>query len=113
MDRATLDPNAVALASRVTVTVDHGNSGKYAPVRLTVKKHNGEVVTHKVDDYRGSAAMPLAAANLKEKLASCIEDTGRQAQAGAIDSCFDDVMNIERVANVQGFVRRFMMTAAT
>lgn len=97
---AVLDPRVEDLVARIAVTLDDQNTHNYAPVRLKIVTQNGAVIERFVSTYRGNVDAPLSDADLKEKLAMCIEGHGRPASSSQIDAFFDAVMNIDQCSNV-------------
>ncbi|MBI3067985.1 MAG: MmgE/PrpD family protein [Betaproteobacteria bacterium] len=103
-DSAVLDPRIRDIVSRVGVAVDGSNTGNYAPVRLKVVKGGGEVIERSVKTYRGNTDHPLSDADMKDKLAMCLEGAGLSVRARQIDSFFDAVMNVDQEPSVTAFV---------
>lgn len=95
-----LDPRVEDLTARIVVNLDADNRNNYAPIRLKVVKQDGSVIDHVVTTYRGSSDMPLSDADMKEKLAMCLEGGGREPVPSRVDTLFDAIMNIEEYPNV-------------
>jgi len=102
---AVLDPRIRPLVQKIVVSVDETNANNYAPVRLRVIRATGEVIEQRVDTYRGSIEVPLTEADLKEKLASCIEAGGHPVATAQVDRFFEALMNVESEANIAMFTR--------
>lgn len=100
---AVLDPRIAALVRRISVVVDPENRNNYAPVRLKVIRTDDKVIEHQVKTYRGSEELPLTDADLKEKLAMCIEAAGASHARAKADAVFDALINIEASRNVAAF----------
>jgi 2-methylcitrate dehydratase PrpD len=107
-DALILDPRIRDLAARVVVTVNPENQNNYAPVRLRIVKHDGSVIDRDVTSYRGNSDMPLSDADMREKLAMCIEASGRNVDASGVDALFGDIMNIERFPNISTAMPRIL-----
>jgi 2-methylcitrate dehydratase PrpD len=99
-----LDPRISEFVPRVSLVVDPTNSNNYEPVRIRVTTTAGAVIEHNGNTYRGSETRPLTDADLREKLAMCMEAAGTGAAHARASAAFDAIMNIEDVPDVTSFV---------
>lgn len=99
-DTAILDPRVNDIVTRVVVKVDPGNRNNYAPVRLKIIRKHGSVIEREITSFRGNSDMALSNADLKEKLALCLEAGRVEATTTQIETFFEALMNIEQCPNM-------------
>jgi 2-methylcitrate dehydratase PrpD len=110
LDEAVLDPRVSSIVANVIVTVDEKNTHNYAPVRLKITRHDGNIIEHTVKSFRGGLEHPLSDADLKEKLMLCVEAAGSMAGPPEVEAFYNAVMNIEDEPDVSAFIPRVLRT---
>jgi len=75
-EQAVRDPRVLALTRRVRVEVDAANTGKYAPVELTLCLTDGSVLELRAEDFPGSAEQALDDVQIADKFRTCLAAGG-------------------------------------
>jgi len=70
------DPKVLAIATKVRVEVDSGNSAKYVPIELTVHLADGRVFQETATDFSGSPTQPLDDEQIDGKFHLCLATAG-------------------------------------
>lgn len=102
-DAATLDPRAIALASRVTIRRNEKEKGAtpYLPVNIAIRMKDGTELTTTVTRLRGTPDDPLTWDEIvAERLGRCVEFSAVKLAPEALNELQDLVRGLERAADV-------------
>lgn len=94
---ALRDPNIRAMCRRVDVTVADPLPSVPGASKVTLRLHDGRVMSREVDEFDGSPSRPLTNAALRDKFMMFVNGSGLP-QA---ESTFDRLQNIEQEADLQ------------
>jgi 2-methylcitrate dehydratase PrpD len=104
LDQATLDPQAIDLARRVSIhrnTTEPGNS-PYLPVNICIELKDGTELRTTVRELRGSPSRPLGWSEvLSERLERCVPFAARPLSDGAVEGIESFVRRLEEQPDVR------------
>jgi 2-methylcitrate dehydratase PrpD len=98
---AALDPQAVALATRIKVRVDSEQEGKFVPVSLSVLCHDGTRRECTVERIPGTPELPLSGEELREKVLDCFAHGVRPMPAAQVRQLMARMDGLEEMADLR------------
>ena len=96
-------PDIPALIDRISVVVDDGNAGKFAPADVAVTTRTHGTVRRRGDNVPGTRENPLSADQVEQKFRDCAAVSSVGLTAAGIDGVIGGAQMLANVGNMADF----------